>query len=492
MSSQATPPIRISTVNEAAVRADGDYVLYWMTAARRTTHNFGLQRAVEAATELGVPLVVFEALRCDYQWASERLHRFVIDGMIDNAAACTKAGVRYVPYIEPEVGAGRGLLAALAETACLVVADEFPCFFLPRMLSRAGEQLSVRMEQVDSNGIVPLRTFESEHTTAYSFRRALQKVLFKHIGRRPVPDPLRLASKLGKGDLPAQVFPHWLAHAPAPDSVDLAQLPVDHDVTPVSQKGGAEEGRRVVKRFVSERLQVYGEDRNKPQEVAASGLSPYLHFGHVSPHAVLEAVMKHEDWDPQAVAIGGKGQRAGWWRMNADAEAFLDQLITWRELGYHFCHHRADDYDDYESLPPWALKTLAEHEDDPREHLYDLDQFAAAATHDELWNAAQNQLRREGVIHNYLRMLWGKKILEWTESPRVALDVMTELNNRYALDGRNPNSYSGIFWTLGRFDRAWGERPVFGKIRFMSSANTARKVRVRDYVSTYNEPSLFS
>jgi deoxyribodipyrimidine photo-lyase len=181
------------------------------------------------------------------------------------------------------------------------------------------------------------------------------------------------------------------------------------------------------------------------------------------------------------------GGREGWWRLPPESESFLDELITWRELGHGFAFHR-DDYDRYESLPGWALQSLEEHAADPREHLYTLAEFEAGETHDPLWNAAQQQLVREGRIHNYLRMLWGKKVLEWTSHPRQALDVLIQLNNKYAVDGRDPNSYSGIFWTLGRFDRPWAPiRPVFGCIRFMSSAATARKMRVKGYIAHYSK-----
>jgi deoxyribodipyrimidine photo-lyase len=176
--------------------------------------------------------------------------------------------------------------------------------------------------------------------------------------------------------------------------------------------------------------------------------------------------------------------------MSAEAEAFLDQLITWRELGFNCCHMR-EDYDRYESLPAWARKTLAEHQGDARPHRYSLEEMEAARTYDPLWNAAQTQLVREGQMHNYLRMLWGKKILEGTSSSQEALRVMIELNNRYALDGRDPNSYSGIFWCLGRYDRPWGpERPIFGKVRYMSSANTARKLHVKEYLRKYSPEPL--
>ena len=164
---------------------------------------------------------------------------------------------------------------------------------------------------------------------------------------------------------------------------------------------------------------------------------------------------------------------------------FLDQLITWRELGYNMCACR-EDYDRYESLSLWAQKTLQDHVRDRRPHKYSLDQFEAGKTNDPLWNAAQMQIVREGRLHNYLRMLWGKKILEWSESPQEALGIMVELNNKYGLDGRDPNSYSGIFWVLGRYDRPWGPgRPVFGKIRYMSSQNTARKIKVKSFIKKY-------
>ena len=171
--------------------------------------------------------------------------------------------------------------------------------------------------------------------------------------------------------------------------------------------------------------------------------------------------------------------------MSPGAEAFLDQLVTWRELGFNMCFHRPD-YASYDSLPAWAQKTLAEHAHDERPHLYELADLERARTHDDIWNAAQRQLQRDGIIHNYLRMLWGKRIVEWSPNARVALGHMVELNNRYAIDGRDPNSYAGIFWVLGRYDRAWGpERKIFGKVRYMSSANTRRKLRLGGYLERY-------
>ena len=231
---------------------------------------------------------------------------------------------------------------------------------------------------------------------------------------------------------------------------------------------------------------------NLDQLDVASGLSPFLHFGHISPHAVLEGVARAEDWSVEHLPDTGNGARAGWWGMSDNAEAFMDQLVTWRELGFNMSHHQPD-YASYESLPAWARQTMEQHAADERPHIYSLEDLELARTHDPLWNAAQNQLRAEGRIHNYLRMLWGKKIYQWSPGPRQALAALIHLNDKYALDGRDPNSISGITWCLGRYDRAWGpERPIFGKLRYMTSENTARKVRVKEYVARWSEASLFS
>ena len=481
------PPIRIRAANNALLRPHGDYVLYWMIANRRLRYNFSIDRALEHCESLCKPLLIFEALRIDYPWASERLHRFVLDGMADNARACTSLGVTYVAYVEPAPGAGKGLLAALARDACVVVTDDFPCFFLPKMLAAAARQVLVCLEAVDSNGLLPIRATDYAAQRAFDFRRLLQKELPKHLEYFPAADPLRHC----KLSAPAVVAKSTQEKWPMADSTALnapdsfhARLPIDHAVRPAALRGGAEASLSRLKRFLRKGLPRYAEFRNDPEGDVTSQLSAYLHFGHLSAHEVFARVAKKERWSLEKLALRGDGKREGWWHMSPTAEAFLDQAITWRELGYNFTAHR-QDYDCFESLPDWARKTLRKHARDEREHLYTLEQFESAQTADPLWNAAQTQLLREGRIHNYLRMLWGKKILEWTRTPRQALDVMIHLNNKYALDGRNPNSYSGIFWVLGRYDRPWPERPVFGAIRYMSSASTARKLRVKSYLQKY-------
>ncbi|MEZ4365046.1 MAG: deoxyribodipyrimidine photolyase [Kofleriaceae bacterium] len=497
--SAALPPVpslRVTAVNTAPASPDGDYVLYWMIAARRPSWSFALDHALQQARALGKPLVVLEPLRVGYHWASDRLHAFVLRGMADNAAAFARAGVTYLPYVEPSPGAGAGLLEALAARACCVVTDEYPCFFLPRMVAAAGRRLAVRLEQVDGVGLLPLRATERAFPTAAAFRWTWQRLLPEHLGARPSAAPLaRLPRGRARPQVPAAVRRRWpMAMALLAASRDaLAALPIDHAVTVSPIVGGAAAADAALERFVDERLARYAEARNQPEDEVTSGLSPYLHFGHLGAHAMFDAVWRAHDWDPSRAAPRPNGAREGWWGLPRAAEAFMDEALTWRELGHAMSFHRPDDYDRYESLPDWARASLEAHATDVRDHVYTPAQLEAGATHDPLWNAAQGQLVGEGLIHNYLRMLWGKKILQWSPSPRAALEVLIHLNNKYALDGRDPNSYSGIFWTLGRFDRPWPERKVFGVIRYMTSESTARKVRVRDYVRRWGgaQPSLF-
>jgi deoxyribodipyrimidine photo-lyase len=482
------PAIRIRVCNKAPLRASGDYVLYWMIANRRLSWNFSLDRALEHCRELKKPLLILEALRCGYQWASERMHRFVFDGMMENAAACVKRGITYYPYVEPAAGLGSGLLEKLAANAAAVVTDDYPCFFLPRMVTAAAKKLSVRIEAVDSNGLLPLRATDQIFITAYSFRRFLQKNLPSHLGDSPSAAPFARLDFPSTVSVATKITSRWPAASGAllsgkediPDSTKI-----DRQVRVSEIHGGHANARKRLNEFLKHGLPSYGEERNEPELDVASGLSPYLHFGHISVHEVFHEIVEGEKWKPQKLALRANGSREGWWNMSANSEAFLDEIVTWREVGYNFTSHSAD-YDRYESLPGWAQKTLKEHTRDEREHLYSLQELESGKTYDSLWNAAQMQLVREGRIHNYLRMLWGKKILEWSATPNDALAALIELNNKYGLDGRDPNSYSGIFWCLGRYDRPWGpERPIFGQIRYMSSANTARKVSVKKYVQKY-------
>lgn len=471
------------------MRGDGDLVLYWMIANRRPGWNFALDRAIEHARRLGRPLVVLEPLRVAYRYASDRHHRWIIDGMRANAAAFADSPVRYLPYVEPAEGEGRGLLEALAARACVVVTDDWPGFFLPRMVAAAAARLPVRLEAVDSAGLLPFRDGDRVFLRAVDFRRHLQKTLAPHLSTFPAADPLADLDLPRLADLPQGLLERWpMADQRRLDGA-VDDLPIDHGVGAVDERGGWKTGQARWRRFLDADLATYGEGRNHPDDDGSSRLSPWLHHGQVSVHQLFAELGGAERWAPDQLSERRRGQREGWWGMSAGAESFLDELVTWRELGLNMAA-RQDDADRYESLPDWARATLGQHADDPRPHRYTMSQFFDAATHDPVWNAAQRQLRDSGRMHNYLRMLWGKKILHWTASPQQALAVMLELNDRLALDGRDPNSLSGIFWVLGRYDRAWGpERPVFGKIRYMSSDSTRRKLRMSRYLERWGAPA---
>ena len=482
------PDERTRVCNRRPVRGGGDFVLYWMTAFRRTESNFALQRAVDWATELGRPLVVLETLECDSRWATARRHRFVLGGMKDTASRLLHTNVFYYPYVEPKPGFGQALLNRLSQDASVVIGDDFPCRANQRQAIAVAEQLPSCLELVDSNGLLPMRAAGKVFKRAVDFRRFLQKSLRPYLLEFPDPDPLDRADLTKLTSLPEGVIPRWPmtdVRSFANCARGLESIPIDHTVDATALRGGSAAGQAVLHEFVEERSAGYDDNRNKVEADGTSRLSPYLHFGHISAHQVFLELMNCAGWSPARLANKSTGSARGWWGAPDPVDSFLDQLITWRELGFNMCSHR-DDYDQYESLPDWSRATLDAHSGDARDYVYSLSQFESAETHDPLWNAAQTQLVREGRIHNYLRMLWGKKILEWSEGPRHALEIMIELNNKYALDGCDPNSYSGIFWVLGRYDRAWGpERPIFGKVRYLSSENAARKMRVKGYLERY-------
>ncbi|MCA8972730.1 MAG: deoxyribodipyrimidine photolyase, partial [Planctomycetes bacterium] len=366
----SVPSERIRRSNDHELRTDGRYVLYWMTSNRRLRSNFALDRAAEHCKAMGLPLVVLEALRLDYPWASERLHAFVIAGMRDNAqAAQTMGGTFYYPYVEPTRGAGKGLLAALAREAAVIVGDDFPCFFLPKMQQAASERLDVRFELVDANGLYPMRATERVFPSAHTFRRHLQKTLPAHLPAAPTIEPLRYVQDAPCAEIDAKVLERWPAATPEALLDDgLGAFSFDIDIPVGAALGGAVEASKQLERFLRARLSRYADSRNAVSEPAASGLSPYLHFGHIGIHEILHALLDHEgvdrtSWIEQRSAANVTGSREGWWGLSKNAESFLDEAVTWREVGYNFAAHR-DDYDRYDSLPDWAKSTLADHAKD--------------------------------------------------------------------------------------------------------------------------------
>ena len=474
---------RLRRLNQAPTASRGEYVLYWMQAARRLERNHALDYALACARELARPLVVFEALRIDYPWASQRLHRFVLEGMSDNAAHAAAIGLDYWPFVETRPGEGRGLMRRLASRASLVVTDDFPGFIVPAQSEALARTVEVPVFAVDANGIVPLARLGAPASAAAHLRPRLHKDLAEAWANRATARPRPLARPR------ALVAPFETWKAPDLDAC-VDALAIDRSVPPVADTpGGRRAGRARLRAFVTRRLRGYAEGRSQPSAPDAghaSGLSPYLHFGHLGVQEVAEAVLGTAGrWTPAELRVHNRGRREGYFADDTDVNAFLDEALTWRDLGFHWLRARGGAAGSLETaLPGWALATLGAHAGDRRPWLYGADELEAGATHDPLWNAAQRELVATGTIHNYLRMLWGKKVLEWSASPTEAYRVLVHLNNKYALDGRDPNSWSGILWCFGLFDRPWApERKVFGSVRYMSSENTARKFRLGPYLA---------
>lgn len=505
---------RVRKLNDEPTRPRGRYVLYWCQMFRRLAHNHALDYALAAARHLKKPLVVYEALKLNYPWAAARHHAFILEGMADNAATAGEMRLTYWPFVETPDDAGRGLVKKLAADAVMIVTDDYPAFIVPAH-NRAIAKLDVAVHAVDSNGVVPLALLGAAVGAAAHLRPRIHKLFAEAWQNRAAAEP-------DPGGLPAaKLTPPFEPWGPPADvAAFVAGLPVDQAVPPLPKDpGGAAAGRKRLTAFLRQKLARYAGERNLPDDPAqnaASGLSPYLHFGHVSIEEVIaKTVQTTGRWTPDELNLKTRNKDDFFCR-DANVNSFLDEAVTWRDLGHHWHYCRNVECGERNAklktrswqatdqqprfnfvtmdftpsadgtldavLPEWAKATLKNHAGDRREFQYTLEQFEAADTHDELWNAAQLELVHTGHIHNYLRMLWGKKVLEWSGSPEEAYRVLEHLNNKYAIDGRDPNSYSGIHWCFGLFDRPWPpEREVFGTVRYMSSGNTAKKFDLAGY-----------
>jgi len=449
---------RIVILRHGEPRLNARYVLYWMQIHRRAYQNHALNFAIAQANKLNLPVVVYEGLRPDYDQANDRIHQFIIEGAIENHKDFAKRGIRYCFYLMPDAKKGnRRAVAQLAQEAILLVTDDFPTFVVPSHNRAIVKQVDCPVYAVDANGVVPIREMKHEEYAARTIRPKIHRLLPAYLW--PIEE---IKLKIKSGDLKLNFREEtFLEHA------DIAALlrstNIDHSVRPSQlYHGGRGEALRRLKVLVSERLKNYNKGRNITGEHWTSELSPYLHFGHISAMEIALAVLHAEAPDESI-------------------DAYLEELIVRRELSYNFCHFNPK-HATIEALPAWARQTIVAHENDTRPHVYSSEQFEAAATHDEVWNLAQRELLATGKIHNYVRMLWGKKIIEWSRTPPEALATMIRLHHRYALDGRNPNTYTGILWCFGKHDRAWGpQRQVFGLVRYMTSDNTRRKINLPAY-----------
>lgn len=449
---------RTTLLNDARENTKARYVLYWMQMFKRATHNHALNFAVRMANERGLPLVVYEGLKYYYPWANDRLHTFILEGVAEKREEFARRGIRYVFYLQRHARDPRRTVARLAKQAAIIVTDDFPCFIIPEHNRRIVEQVSVPVYTVDSNGIIPLSAFTKEEYAARTIRPKIKRLLPVHLKSIPTVRVKNESPGLEVACPETLVTDERIAEL-------VGQCDIDHTVKPSPVYcGGSRAGRQRLRHFVKHILPQYDELRNEPSLDGTSRLSPYLHFGFISINEIVAAV--------NASDAPGRAK-----------EAYLEEAIVRRELSYNFTRWNPQ-YDSLASVPEWARKTMSLHQDDPRPVIINSAHIEQAQTYDELWDASERELLRTGEIHNYVRMLWGKKVIEWQETYEQAFRLLEHLNNKYALDGRNPNSYAGILWCFGKHDRAWGpERQVFGKLRYMTSQSMARKFDAKSYIA---------
>ncbi len=460
---------RTVDLNGKTYHADGEYVLYWMQCTHRLVENWGLRAAIRTANRVNRPLVIHQGLDPTYPYAADRHHTFILQGARETARRADRLGLHYQFVLRRRREDDRRVLDRLAARAYVVFTDLFPTAGIRARSERFAERVSCRVLAVDSVCTVPSGLFTKAEYAARTIRPKIGRLIDAAI--EPVEEAL-----------PAVPVSEALRHSlletlqtiplPLRDMTDadiareVAACGIDHTVPAVTLRGGADEAEARFDRFLRDTLPRYGERRNDASDVeGTSGLSPYLHYGQIPSARVVR----------EARASGAPAE---------SVDAFVQQATTWRELSYNWCL-RTRAYDQLSSLPDWIQRTMAEHVRDARPASYDFETLEAGETGDALWNASQRQLVRTGIIHNYPRMLWGKTMLLWTQDYEQARSWLFHLNDKWALDGRDPNSVGGILWCMGLWDRPWGNKPVWGGIRPMVTSRAKLKFDVKKYVSMY-------
>ncbi|HUU78820.1 MAG TPA: deoxyribodipyrimidine photo-lyase [candidate division Zixibacteria bacterium] len=440
---------RKQKLNTYSPNLDGEYVIYWMQSSQRASYNHALEFAIEEANELQKPLIVFFGLTDSFPEANERHFYFMVEGLKGVKQQLYTKGINFViRKTSPELG-----IAKLAKEAASVIVDRGYLRIEKKWRRFALGKLECPLIQIESNVIVPIEeTSDKEEYAAATIRPKITRKLDEYL--------VTLKERvLKKHSLEFDI-----------ESLDIAnieqvisKLATDHSVKKSDQyRGGLTECKKNLELFIEKKLWNYDKGRNDPVKDYISHLSPYLHYGQVSPLFIALEIQK---------------------TTNVEAKkAFLEQLIVRRELSSNFVFYN-NDYDNYNAiLPNWTKSTLEDHIKDSREYIYTQDEFELEKTHDPFWNAAQKEMVITGKMHNYMRMYWGKKILEWTKTPEEAYNIAIYLNNKYELDGRDPNGYTGVAWIFGKHDRPWKERPIFGKIRYMNANGLRRKFDAEGYV----------
>jgi deoxyribodipyrimidine photo-lyase len=444
---QALDERRIKHLNNIPVGSGP--IVYWMSRDQRANDNWALLYAQNLALERKVPLVVLFCLVPDFIGATLRHYRFMLQGLAELETTLRKLGIGF--YLVTGKPEEEILLFCCSYNAGALISDFSPLRINRIWKTQITNDINTAFIEVDAHNIIPCWVASpKQEYAAYTIRPKIKRLL---------PDYFTQVPRAVK-------HPHVMPEdAPPTDWLKAeSSLKIDKSVSAVTHfQAGEKAAQQAMQVFIEEKLHRYNANRNDPTKDGVSNLSPYLHFGQLSAQRLAYSAQQSEE-------------------PGVEASGFLEELIVRRELSDNFCYY-CKSYDSVESFSRWAKETLADHANDPREHLYAADELENAQTHDPLWNAAQTEMVRRGKMHGYMRMYWAKKILEWTESAEEALRITIYLNDKYSLDGRDPNGYTGIAWSIGGVhDRAWFQRPIFGKIRYMSYNGAKSKFDVARYI----------
>jgi deoxyribodipyrimidine photo-lyase len=458
--------LRAVTLNEKRLQPEGEYVLYWMQTTQRFEDNWALRFATLEADRVGKPLLILQGLDPTPAHASDRFHTFVLEGARELAARAQDLGLTYRFALRRRRDDDRRVLDRLTRRAALVVTDLFPTDGVAERSQLLADRVNCRMVAVDSVGVVASASFHREEYAARTLRPKLARLIEQSL--EPVDDrpPKRPLTQSVLDSLEVD----WLDLGSCDIAAEVAGCDIDHSVRPSVIRGGLAAARSRLASFVRDGLLDYADRRRNPSDAAGSSrLSPWLHHGMISPFEVVRAV-----------------------RASAPAhasETFLNEMLTWRELSLNFCL-RNPRYASLAALPDWVHRSMRVHADDVRGPMYSLEELERAATHDPIWNAGQRELAESGQMHNVVRMLWGKSVITWAPTYEDALAWLIQLNDKYALDGRDPNSYAGIQWCFGKFDRPFAARPVWGTIRPMSLERAYAKYPMDAYLDRWGEQGV--
>ncbi len=443
---------RIKLINDKTIDRTKKYIIYWMAHSHRANFNHGLEFAIELSNKIKKPLLVYFPITDRYKFSNIRYYKFMLDGVLEAKRFIEDRGIRFV--IEKVEDVQQRVIELSKDSAALITDKPYLKYFR-KLQKNVADSLELPVFQVESDVCVPVEIVSyKQELYAFNFRSKIYSFLSSYLiplnAREPKIKSINFDFKVNELTLK--------------DSLEIIdKLNIDKSVSLSPFVGGYTQAKRFLKEFIENKLFKYKEYRSHPELDYQSNLSPYLHFGQISPvEIVLEILSNYKHVDD-------------------NINSFFNELVVWRELARNFCYYNPN-YNQYEGIPDWAKKTLEEHKNDKREYVYTLEEFENAKTHDEYWNAAQLELLKTGKMHNYMRMYWCKKIIEWTEDPKQAFDIACYLNDKYELDGRDPNSYAGISWCFGTHDRPWKERKIFGKIRYMSASGLESKFDIKKYV----------